>query len=141
MDAAERCAHFGTQSFGDIVSGDPASSAIAECQRHVCRIRFRADDNGSPPWEVIGLITATLWKGCAVDDHKVWRQVAHRGWQVLVKQTRLPTAVVSFEELEDHPAHRRVGDGDQHPGGSVAHRAVVAGHESTLPPHSSTCIR
>jgi len=116
VDAAQRCAHFGTESFGDIVSGDPTSGAIAERQGHVRRIRFWANDNDSLPWEVVRLITAALWKGCAVDDHEVWCQVAHRSWEVLVKQTRLPTAVFSFEELEDHPTHRRVGDCDQHPG-------------------------
>ena len=141
MAAAERGAHFGTESFGDIVSGDPASGAIAERQGHVRRIRLRANNNDSLRREVIRLIAAALWKGCAVDDHEVWREVAHRGWEIPVEQTRLPTAMFSFEELEDHPAHRWVGDRDQHPGGGVARRTVVAGHEATMAPSSPTSIR
>ena len=97
MDATERGAHFGTESFGDIVSGDPASGAIAERQGHVRRIRLRANNNDSLRWEVIRLATAALWKGCAVDDHEVWREVVHRGWEIPVEQTGLPTAVFSFE--------------------------------------------
>lgn len=141
MDAAERGAHFGTESFGDIVSGDPASGAIAERQDPVRRIRLRANNNDSLRWEVIRLTTAALWKGCTVDEHEVWREVSHRGWEIPVEQTRLPTAVFSFEEFEDHPAHRRVGDRDQHLGAGVAHRAVAAGHKAILPPNSPTSIR
>jgi len=129
VDAAERPAHFGAQSVSDVVSSHPASGSAAEGGGHVSVVRFRADDDH--PITRIGAasITAAPGKRSAVDDHEVWREVAHRCREVLVEEANVPATVFALEELEDHPLHRWMFDGNQNQRGVVAHRTAFAVHD------------
>ena len=129
MGAAERPAHFGAQPVSDVVSSYPASGSVAEGGGHVGGIGFRADDDDPVTRIAVGSITAAPRKFRAVDDHEVWREVAHRCREVLVEEAYVPATVFALEELEDHPLHRMMCDGDQNQRGVVAHRTAFAVHD------------
>jgi hypothetical protein len=114
VDASERLAHLGAEIVGDVISGDPASSALLKSDGFVCDIGFGADDNDPFARIDAELVAAAIGKGRTVDDHEIGLEFVHYRAQVIVADQRVPATVLAFEELEDHAAHRRVGHGDRH---------------------------
>jgi hypothetical protein len=97
VDAAERPAHLGAESVGDVVSRNPAAGAVAECCGHVGGVWFRTDDHDPLSREAVRLAAATMGKSGAIDDHEIWFQVVHRCGKFSVEEVGLPASVLPFE--------------------------------------------
>ena len=109
----KRPAHCRAELIRKLIAGDPGASATAQRSIPIGDVRLWPHGHDPLPREADQTLTAEVAEIRAVEDDQVRAEGEKRCREIVVEETRSPTALLTIEELQDETPHSGVCDGDQ----------------------------
>ena len=110
----KRPAHCWAELIRKLIAGDPGASASVQRSIPIGDVRLWPHGHDPLPRKADQTVTAEVAEIRAVEDDQVRAEGVKCCGEIVVEETRGPTALLAIEELKDETPHSGVFDGDQH---------------------------